>query len=223
MAKVKKAGKRQAKKGAAAPSKKSLFKQATMVGKQAMASAAGVPSGNATTQPAKMPAEPSATRGIPAWMIFLAAGLVLAIALLALSWNSGASLSNAPQLQPVPGIAASSSEPDLSFLQPTKEVTLDFLYADWCPHCQRMQPIVSDVISKLPPDRFAVRYWNEKDRPSNSQTSAAYLFYTRKGYFIGFPTFVINTNVSSAGEMDEGDFLSFVCASFKLPKPPACA
>jgi thiol-disulfide isomerase/thioredoxin len=62
---------------------------------------------------------------------------------------------------------------------PTKEVVVDFLYADWCPHCQNMKPIVAKMVSEFPQDRFEVRYWSEADGQSKPEASAIYSKYSR--------------------------------------------
>ncbi len=103
-----------------------------------------------------------------------------------------------------------------------KEVTVDFLYADWCPHCQAMKPVVARVASQLPAGRLEVRYWNEASRGSNATVAAIYDMYTRKGYFQGFPTFVANGNEYQVGEMPEAAFKSWVCLQFPAPKPAGC-
>ena len=101
-----------------------------------------------------------------------------------------------------------------------KEVTIDFLYADWCPHCQAMKPRVANVISQLPADRLEVRYWNDADRAKNTTVAAIYSDYMSKG-MTGFPTFVSNGEMR-AGEMPEADFKAWVCSQFSAPKPTGC-
>ena len=98
---------------------------------------------------------------------------------------------------------------------------IDFLYADWCGHCQNMKPIVAKLESTLPKDRFEVRYWNEASR-SDAAVSAIYAAYTSNGYFKGFPTFVANGNDPNVGEMTEAAFKSWVCSKFSTPKPTGC-
>ena len=102
-----------------------------------------------------------------------------------------------------------------------KEVTVDFLYADWCVHCQAMKPIVARAEAAFPKDRFEVRYWNEASR-SNATVAAVYAAYTEKGYFTGFPTFVANGNDPRVGEMPEVAFKAWVCSKFSAPKPNGC-
>ena len=102
-----------------------------------------------------------------------------------------------------------------------KEVTIDFLYADWCGHCQAMKPIAAKLESELPKDRFEVRYWNEASR-SKEDVSAIYAKYADAGYFTGFPTFVANGNDPIVGSMPEAAFRSWVCSKFQSPKPAGC-
>ena len=108
-------------------------------------------------------------------------------------------------------------------LKMSKEVTIDMLYLDTCPHCQAMKPIVASVAAKLPPDRFEVRYWNYATR-GGADTAAIFSAYSDAGYFQGYvPTFVANGNDSRVGEMSEMDFRSWVCTKFSSPKPDYCA
>ena len=110
-----------------------------------------------------------------------------------------------------------------ALLAPTREVTMDFIYADWCPHCQAMKPVVSDLEQKLPPGRFAVRYWGDAERAAgNSTVVQVYSYYYYTGFFTGYPAFIINNNDSRVGEMGEGDFLAWVCSKFNEPRPSAC-
>jgi len=108
-------------------------------------------------------------------------------------------------------------------LSEKKEVTLDYLYADWCPHCQKMKPYVAKLAATLPQDRFLVRAWNEADRSSSPDSQKIYTDYQAKGYFQGFPTFVLNENDYRVGEMPEPQLKAFVCSKFKAPAPAACS
>jgi thiol-disulfide isomerase/thioredoxin len=102
-----------------------------------------------------------------------------------------------------------------------KEVVIDFLYADWCGHCQTMKPIVARLEAALPKDRLEVRYWNEASR-SDAAVAAVYTTYTDKGYFQGFPTFVANGDDPKVGSMPESTFKAWVCSKFSSPKPTGC-
>ena len=120
-----------------------------------------------------------------------------------------------------PGGEAQVPQPPIAPAEPKKEVTIDFLYADWCGHCQTMKPIVAKLEAALPKDRFEVRYWNEASR-SNATVGAIYAAYTDKGYFQGFPTFVANGDNPKVGSMPEATFKSWVCSMFSSPKPTGC-
>ena len=142
--------------------------------------------------------------------------LLAALALLGISAYLGANVRAEPQA-PQGGAAQAASTKTAQ----AKEVTIDFLYADWCPHCQIMKPIVANLEAALPKDRFEVRYWNEASR-NDAAVAAVYETYTEKGYFKGYPTFVANGNDFNAGEMSEAALKSWVCSKFSSPKPTAC-
>ena len=109
-----------------------------------------------------------------------------------------------------------------SSLAVQKEVTMDFLYADWCPHCQKMKPIVQKIEQELPKDRFVIRYWRDEDRQTNTSVAEVFNYYSQQGIFVGFPTFIVNGKENTAGEMEEAAFRSWLCAQFKSPKPSGC-
>ncbi|MEM2963327.1 MAG: thioredoxin domain-containing protein [Candidatus Anstonellales archaeon] len=109
-----------------------------------------------------------------------------------------------------------------NFTQTKKEVQLEFLYADWCVHCNNMKPIVLELARELPPDRFELIMLNEKDI-ANPKIKEVYEKYTEMGFFKGFPTFVINGETALVGERSKQDFNLWVCAHFKPPKPTKCS
>lgn len=123
-----------------------------------------------------------------------------------------------PQIPPAP---AKPPENEVGGV-PKKEVFLEFLYAEWCGHCQKMKPIVEKLDNEFPDDRFEVRYLDEQDRASNEEVAKIYEKYEKKGYFRGFPTFVINGNSSTVGSKSEAAFRSWVCGHFLSPKPAGC-
>jgi len=105
---------------------------------------------------------------------------------------------------------------------PAKEVTIDFLYSDTCPHCLKMKPIVAALAARLPSGRLEVRYWNYADR-GNATVGGVYADYSAKGYFRGsVPTFVANWDDYRVGEMPEPEFAAWVCSKFLDPKPTGC-
>lgn len=105
---------------------------------------------------------------------------------------------------------------------PAKEVTIDFLYADWCGYCSKMKPIVAKISSEMPPERFEVRYLNEKEKSTNATVMGIYDLYRQKGYFKGYPSLVANGNSSKIGLQSERDFRAWVCSHFSSPLPEAC-
>jgi|GEM_PF-4129700 len=104
----------------------------------------------------------------------------------------------------------------------SKEVVIDFLYSDGCGYCQRMKPIVSQIIADMPPARFEVRYWNAADRAANSTAAGTYAEYTAKGFFKGYPTFVANGNSPLIGAREKAEFYAWACSQFAEPLPDAC-
>ena len=121
------------------------------------------------------------------------------------------------------GVAGGSGSAGSALPELEKEVTIDFLYADWCPHCQNMKPIVQKIESLLPSDRFAVRYWSEADAQSGGKAKEVFAEYSRKGMFPGYPTFVMNNGKNrTSGEMSQAEMLRWICSEFGSPKPSAC-
>ena len=135
--------------------------------------------------------------------------------------QNGSAASNGTQQAPNASVATGSGGEAQVPQAAAKEVTIDFLYADWCSHCQAMKPIVAKLEAALPKDRFQVRYWNEASR-GDAAVAAVYAAYTNKGYFTGFPTFVANGNDPQVGSMPEATFNAWVCSKFSAPKPSGC-
>ncbi|MFH0973905.1 MAG: thioredoxin domain-containing protein [Candidatus Micrarchaeota archaeon] len=103
------------------------------------------------------------------------------------------------------------------------EVLVDFLYADWCSHCQKMKPIVSEAERAFPAQRFKIRSWNEANRTKDKSVMYVYDYYSRKGLFDGYPTFVIAGGYKRVGEMPRADFFDWACSFFHDPRPDACS
>ncbi len=106
--------------------------------------------------------------------------------------------------------------------QAGNKVTLEFLYADWCSHCNAMKPYVSELQGKLPKERFEVVMLNEKDVATNPSVAAIYQKYQANGFFTGFPTFIINGENPLVGERPQANFNFWVCSYFEAPRPDAC-
>lgn len=102
------------------------------------------------------------------------------------------------------------------------KVTVDFLYADWCPHCQNMKPIIAELDKTLPDDQFVVRYWSEEDYKAGGPSKAVFEQYAANGMFQGYPTFVINNGTTyTAGEMPAAEFKGWICSQYTV-KPTGC-
>ena len=80
------------------------------------------------------------------------------------------------------------------------KVTLVEFFASWCPHCQRMMPVVADIKNRLE-GRVPVAQF---DIDENTQLSDSERVET-------IPTFIIYKNGKEvwrqSGEMDEADLL----------------
>ena len=161
---------------------------------------AGSPESNATKAPVNLTAKaPGANRSI---------GAPAQNATAKAKENATAQPGNSTQ-----PAAGNDSQPPAA-----KEVTVDFMYADWCPHCQAMKPVVAKIASDLPSDRFAVNYYSEADANAGKYAATMFAKYGIRSY----PTFVINGNDRKEGEMTERDFLAWVCSKFSSPKPELC-
>ena len=84
----------------------------------------------------------------------------------------------------------------------TEKVLVEF-YASWCPHCQRMMPIVADVKKKLAGKVTVAQF----DIDENSELSDEQGVET-------IPTFIVYKNGREvwrqSGEMAESDLLAAV-------------
>ncbi|MEM4348307.1 MAG: thioredoxin domain-containing protein [Candidatus Anstonellaceae archaeon] len=161
-------------------------------------------------------------------------GLVTAIAIIlaALLISASIYISFSNIQKSIRSISFTSSSPSLSYqaqetqlspnLEPIAEVTLDFLYADWCGHCQKMKPVLAELEKELQSPRFVVRRWRDEDKGTNKDVAQVYSFYTEKGMFRGFPTFIINGQYKTEGEMPKEQLKSWICDKFSSPKPSAC-
>jgi thiol-disulfide isomerase/thioredoxin len=121
---------------------------------------------------------------------------------------------------PTPGTNPGTVTPPTS--GSVDKVTVDFLYADWCPHCQNMKPIVADLIKTLPADKFQVNYWSEDDYKAGGPAAQVFTKYANMGMFQGYPTFVINGGTAyTAGEMPATEFKNWICSQYTV-KPTGC-
>jgi thiol-disulfide isomerase/thioredoxin len=140
---------------------------------------------------------------------------VVASPVVSVSVNVSPAASPTPRVYPSPSPGAWDD-----FAQ--KEVVVDFLYADWCPHCQKMEPIVQEAERAFPKERFKARWWNEANRTNDKGDMYIFDYYRRKGFFGGFPSFVILGGYKRVGEMPRNDFFDWVCSFFHDPRPAAC-
>lgn len=102
------------------------------------------------------------------------------------------------------------------------KVVIDFLHADWCPHCQNMKPVIAELDNTLPDDRFVVMYWSEDDYKAGGPAVQVFTKYANMGMFKGYPTFVINNGTAyTAGEMPAAEFKGWVCSQYTV-KPSGC-
>ena len=92
---------------------------------------------------------------------------------------------------------------NLKELLNSKGVVLVEFFATWCPHCQRMMPIVADVKTKLEGKAKVVQLDIDKNQALADELGVE-----------GVPTFIVYKDDvekdRTSGEMPEADLLSFV-------------
>lgn len=88
-------------------------------------------------------------------------------------------------------------------LMNSKGVVLVEFFATWCPHCQRMMPIVADVKKKLEGKAQVVQLDIDKNQALADQLGVE-----------GVPTFIVYKDDveqdRTSGEMPESDLYNFV-------------
>lgn len=86
-------------------------------------------------------------------------------------------------------------------LQGKGEIMVEF-FATWCPHCQRMAPVINDLANQLPDITFYRVDIDESPDLANEYAPN------------GFPTFVVFENGqnlrTTAGEQPEAVLISFL-------------
>ncbi|MCX8194755.1 MAG: thioredoxin family protein [Candidatus Micrarchaeota archaeon] len=168
--------------------------------------------------------------GLSGKAVYLAIAALVLVALLVLAvyWAAGSSPEEKEPIsinQPSPGEGGGkeSAKQPASKQQGEPEVVLEFLYADWCPHCQKMKPIVQKIAGEMPSERLKIVYWRDEDVQKDRATYDRFSYYRQKGIFVGFPTFVINNGEDYlAGEVSEPYFRDWLCRHFSSPKPEKC-
>lgn len=94
-------------------------------------------------------------------------------------------------------------ETELKNLLNSKGVVLVEFFATWCPHCQRMMPIVADVKAKLEGKAKVVQLDIDKNQALADELGVE-----------GVPTFILYKDDEeldrTSGEMPEEDLLEFV-------------
>ena len=94
-------------------------------------------------------------------------------------------------------------EKNIKDLVNSKGVVLVEFFATWCPHCQRMMPIVADVKKKQGDRAQVVQFDIDKNQALADELGVE-----------GVPTFIIYKNDveewRSSGEMPEADLLNQV-------------
>ena len=96
-------------------------------------------------------------------------------------------------------------ENELKKLMNTEGVVLVEFFATWCPHCQRMMPIVADVKKKLGDQAQVVQLDIDKNQGLADALGVE-----------GVPTFIVYKDDKevdrASGEMPESDLLNLVKA-----------
>ena len=94
-------------------------------------------------------------------------------------------------------------ETNLKDLMNSQGVVLVEFFATWCPHCQRMMPIVADVKKKLEGKAQVVQLDIDKNQALADELGVE-----------GVPTFIVYKDDKevdrTSGEMPEADLLNFV-------------
>lgn len=94
-------------------------------------------------------------------------------------------------------------ENELKNLLNSKGVVLVEFFATWCPHCQRMMPIVADVKEKLGDKAKVVQLDIDKNQALADELDVE-----------GVPTFIVYKDDKeedrTSGEMPESELLKFV-------------
>ena len=94
-------------------------------------------------------------------------------------------------------------ETDLKKLLNSKGVVLVEFFATWCPHCQRMMPIVADVKEKLAGKAQVVQLDIDKNQALADELGVE-----------GVPTFIVYKDdvevTRSSGEMPETELYDLV-------------
>ena len=94
-------------------------------------------------------------------------------------------------------------ETDLKKLLNSKGVVLVEFFATWCPHCQRMMPVVADVKEKLGDKAKVVQLDIDKNQALADELGVE-----------SFPTFIIYKDdievTRTSGEMPEADLYKLV-------------
>lgn len=122
------------------------------------------------------------------------------------------------------GAAGGSSAPAGAAAYPANgSVQVDYLYADWCPHCRATRPALMAAVSRLGP-AVSLNEWNEALRGSDARVTALYSRYKSEGVFVGFPTLVAHGpkgESSISGEQTEGQIMAWLCEQY-VDAPAAC-
>lgn len=97
-------------------------------------------------------------------------------------------------------------ETNIKDLLNSKGVVLVEFFATWCPHCQRMMPIVADVKNKLGDKAKVVQLDIDKNQALADELGVE-----------GVPTFILYKDDEevdrTSGEMPEEDLYNFVAQS----------
>lgn len=79
-------------------------------------------------------------------------------------------------------------------------VVLVEFFATWCPHCQKMMPVVADIKTKLADNLKVLQFDIDKNKELSDKENIQYL-----------PTFILYDNgkevMRQTGEMSEEDLL----------------
>lgn len=104
-----------------------------------------------------------------------------------------------------------------------QQVSLDYLFADWCSYCQLTRPALVSVAMRFGP-AVSLNEYNEALRSTDKRVAALYADYKARRLFVLFPTIVAHGpkgESALAGMQSEESIQQWLCEQYTQP-PAAC-